>query len=66
MKPIIHLKAISDLNNFVQIKTLHPLVAVVDFSKVDEYIEDGTRISADFYTIMFKNYCANHLRYGRQ
>ena len=66
MKPIIHLKAIPDLNNFVQIKTLHPLVAVVDFSKVDEYIEDGTRISADFYTIMFKNYCANHLRYGRQ
>lgn len=66
MKPIIHLKAIADLNNFVQIKTLHPLVAVVDFSKVDEYIEDGTRISADFYTLMFKNYCANHLRYGRQ
>jgi AraC-like DNA-binding protein len=66
MKPIHHLKAITDLNNFVQIKTLHPLVVVVDFSKVDEYIEDGTRISADFYTIMFKNYCANHLRYGRQ
>jgi AraC-like DNA-binding protein len=41
-------------------------VAVVDFSKADQYIEDGTRISADFYTIMFKNYCANKLRYGRQ
>lgn len=66
MKPIINLKNISDINNFVQIKTLHPLVAVVDFSKVDEHIENGTRISADFYSIMFKNYCANHLRYGRQ
>jgi AraC-like DNA-binding protein len=33
---------------------------------VDEYLKEGTRISADFYTLMFKNYCANHLRYGRQ
>lgn len=66
MKPIIQLKHISDLNNFVKSKTSHPLVAVVDFSKTDEYLEEGTRISADFYSIMFKNYCANKLRYGRQ
>lgn len=66
MKDIIQLRNISDINNFVRCKTNHPLVAVVDFSKADEYIEDGTRISADFYSIMFKNYCANKLRYGRQ
>lgn len=66
MKPIIQLKTISEINNFVQCKTKHPLVAVVDFSKMDEYMEEGTRISADFYSIMFKNYCANKLRYGRQ
>lgn len=66
MKPIIQLHHISDINNFVKCKTNHPLVAVVDFSKADDYIEEGTRISADFYTIMFKNYCANKLRYGRQ
>lgn len=66
MKPIIQLQNISDINNFVKSKTNHPLVAVVDFSRADEYIEDGTRISADFYSIMFKNYCANKLRYGRQ
>jgi AraC-like DNA-binding protein len=66
MKPIIQLQHISDLNNFVKSKTSHPLVAVVDFSKTDEYLEEGTRISADFYSIMFKNYCANKLRYGRQ
>ena len=66
MKAIIHLKSISDLNHFVQSKTKHPLVAVVDFSKVDEFIEEGTRISSDFYSIMFKNYCVNNLRYGRQ
>jgi AraC-like DNA-binding protein len=38
----------------------------VDFGKVDEYLEEGTRISADFYSMMFKNYCTNHLKYGRQ
>lgn len=66
MKPIIQLHSISEINHFVQSKTNHPLVAVVDFGKADEYIEEGTRISADFYSIMFKNYCANKLRYGRQ
>jgi AraC-like DNA-binding protein len=66
MKPIVQLHNISDITNFVNTKTNHPLVAIVDFSKVDEHIEDGTRISADFYSIMFKNYCINKLRYGRQ
>ncbi|HMT35047.1 MAG TPA: helix-turn-helix transcriptional regulator [Chitinophagaceae bacterium] len=66
MNPIIQLHNISDINNFVKSKTNHPLVAVVDFSKADDYIEDGTRIIADFYSIMFKNNCANKLRYGRQ
>lgn len=66
MKPIIHLQSISEINRFVHSKTEHPLVSVVDFSMLEEQFEEGTRISADFYTIMFKNYCANHLKYGRQ
>jgi AraC-type DNA-binding domain-containing proteins len=66
MKPIIQIKNISEINRFVQGVTKHPLVAVVDFSKLDEQMEEGTRISCDFYSIMFKNYCANNMRYGRQ
>lgn len=66
MKPIIQIKSISEINRFVQGVTKHPLVAVVDFSKLDEQMEEGTRISCDFYSIMFKNYCANNMRYGRQ
>ncbi|SMG45253.1 Helix-turn-helix domain-containing protein [Marivirga sericea] len=66
MKPIIHLQQISEINQFVQSKTKHPLVSVVDFGKVDQYLEEGMRINADFYTIMFKNYSANTLKYGRQ
>ena len=66
MKPILHLHSISDINAFIDYKVRHPLVAVVDFSKIDEHIEEGTRISSDFYIVMFKNYCANKLRYGRK
>lgn len=66
MKPILQVKTISEINNFVKGVTKHPLVAVVDFSKVDELIEEDVKISCDFYCIMFKNYCANNMRYGRQ
>ncbi|WP_300492248.1 response regulator transcription factor [Flavobacterium sp.] len=67
MKPIVNLKSISEINKFVQQGNVnHPLVAVIDFSKVDEYVEEGTRICCDFYSIMFKNYCSNGLRYGKQ
>lgn len=66
VKPIIHLSDISEINRFVKSSTRHPLVSIVDFSKADEYIEEGTRISADFYSIIFKNYCTNQLKYGRQ
>ncbi|MXN90972.1 helix-turn-helix domain-containing protein [Flavobacterium sp. Sd200] len=66
MKPIIHLHSISDINKFVKGVTRHPLVAVIDFSKIDEYFQEEIRVSCDFYSIMFKNYCANKMRYGRQ
>lgn len=65
MQPIIHLEHIADINRFLQIPTQHPLVAVVDFSNMEDAIPEGTRISSSFYTIMFKNYCKNLMRYGR-
>lgn len=66
MKTVLHLQSIAEINTFMDDKIRHPLVAVVDFSKIEEHIEDGTRISCDFYMVMFKNYCANKLRYGRK
>lgn len=63
---MLHLKSITDLNRLLQLETLHPLVAVVDFAKTEEHIEAETKIHADFYSMMFKNYCSNKLRYGRQ
>ena len=66
MNPIVHLHSIADINAFIDDKIRHPLVAVFDFSKIDEHIEAGTRISCEFYMVMFKNYCSNKLRYGRK
>jgi len=66
MQPVIHLKNISDINKFIQGVIKHPLVSVIDFAKSDEYVQEGTRISCEFYSVMFKNYCVNQMKYGRQ
>lgn len=68
MSAFIHLQTISDLIPFFQLDdTLqHPLVAVVDFSKAKKQINGETRILADFYCILFKDYCSSNVRYGRK
>lgn len=67
MNDILHLKSISDLYRFLNLGYAeHPLIAVVDFSKVIEHTTDEIRIKTDFYSIIFKNYCRNHIRYGRK
>jgi AraC-like DNA-binding protein len=42
------------------------LVTVLDFSKVTEQVEQNSKITTDFYSIIFKNYCKNTLKYGRK
>lgn len=67
MQPIIHLRSISDINKFgLPQRVKHPLVTVIDFSKIDQQLDEGVQISMDFYCVMFKNYCTNNIRYGRQ
>ncbi len=67
MKPIIHLQSIADLYKLFNLgHNEHPLIAVIDFSKVSEQLEQDSKITTDFYSIMFKNYCKNHIKYGRK
>ena len=67
MRETIRLHSIADLHKLFQLgKSQHPLVAVLDFSKVSERVEENARIIADFYSIMFKNYCGNNIKYGRK
>lgn len=67
MKQVIHLHTISDVYRLFDLgPNRHPLVAVLDFSKANEQIEQDTKFITDFYTIMFKNYCKNSIKYGRR
>lgn len=67
MRSILHFKTISELTSQFRLgKINHPLVAVVDFTTVVDDLPANTRICADFYAVMFKNYCSNHIKYGRK
>ena len=67
MKDLIHLQTITDLHKLFNLgNSFHPLVTVLDFSKVTEQVKQNSKITTDFYSIMFKNYCKNHVKYGRK
>lgn len=68
MSIYLHLQTISDLFRFFHLDEAvrHPLIAVIDFSRVSEEIEEDMKISADFYSLIFKNYNRNAMKYGRK
>jgi AraC-like DNA-binding protein len=63
-----HLHTISELYTLFQLKhpVRHPLIAVVDFAEVNGHITEETKISSDYYSMMFKNTGNNNIRYGRK
>jgi AraC-like DNA-binding protein len=67
MRSKFHLQTISEIFELFGLSAhlQHPLVGVVDFSKVDQQIDNDLQISADYYSIMFKNYPNHKFRYGR-
>ena len=67
MKELIHLQTITDLHKLFNLgNCYHPLVTVLDFSKFTEQVEQNLKITTDFYSIMFKNYCKSHIKYERK
>ncbi|MBB6330020.1 AraC-like DNA-binding protein [Chryseobacterium sediminis] len=68
MNSIINLKSISEIYPFFKLKssTVHPLIAVIDFSLVKNFIEDYTRVSTNFYCLIFKDTNNSNLKYGRK
>jgi len=67
MNKLIHLHSITDLHKLFSLgNSFHPLVTVLDFRKVTENVEEYSKITTDFYSIMFKNYCKNKMKYGRK
>ena len=64
----IHLQTISEMFLLFGLAgdIHHPLVGVVDFSRVDQQIDCEINLSADYYSIMFKNYPDDKIKYGRK
>jgi len=66
MEQIVQIKTISKLNKMLgQEEPKHPLIGIIDFSKVDFGRYPNIKASTGFYTIMLKNLCPGALRYGR-
>lgn len=66
MAGILHIETISELNKIMgQEESKHPLIGIIDFSKLDFHAHHSIKISTGFYTIMLKNLCPGAFRYGR-
>lgn len=66
MDEIIKIDNISTLYEMIgQGVPKHPLVGILDFSKIDHKNYGNIKVSMGFYQIMLKNLCPGALRYGR-
>lgn len=52
------------MNRLLGVETLHPLIAVVDFSKIISPVED-ILFTCEFYSVMLKDGYCGELKYGR-
>ena len=67
MKDIYHIETISELNELLnQEKPKHPLVSIIDFSRVESFGKTDIKITTGFYCIMLKNQQCNKVKYGRE
>jgi len=63
MNEAIHIENISELNKLMgQEEPKHPLIGIIDFSKLDFTAYGNIKISTGFYTVMLKNLCPGALR----
>lgn len=63
-KEILHISTVSEYNDMLGVETLHPLVSVIDFSKVAPI--HHFRNSMGFYAVFLKEVMCGDLTYGRQ
>ncbi|WP_282014867.1 helix-turn-helix domain-containing protein [Marinifilum flexuosum] len=68
MSDIINIKTITELHDIMGFeKPQHPLISIVDFSKVEPiYLGSNIKIVSFLYSVMLKSANCGHLRYGRK
>ncbi len=65
MKSVLNIETIRDYNVLVGQETFHPLVSVIDFSKINSYKQPAVQtLNFGFYAVFFKNNEHCEIRYG--
>lgn len=62
MSDIIKINSVTEYNNMVGQETLHPLISIIDFSKVDPFAFQKTQIN--LYAIFLKDIKCGNITYG--
>lgn len=66
MDTVIKVDSINEFHNLFGLdKPEHPLISIIDFSKIDFKQQGDVKMSLGFYIIMQKNLCPGAFRYGR-
>lgn len=68
MNKVQHIATINEYNTIVQHSTLHPLVSIIDFSKLNRQKREKSQVlslSFGFYAVFMKNNKHCSIRYGR-
>lgn len=64
MKNIYRIESISDFNKLNGVETLHPLVSIIDYSKVDVAFTEHTHYYYGVYAVYLKEFICGELTYG--
>ena len=65
MNELLQIETISQIHELIGDKPKHPLVSVIDFSKIKESPKELPRFVVGFYGIVFKNDSKCEWKYGR-
>jgi AraC-like DNA-binding protein len=66
MKHLFRIDSIADFSKLNGVETLHPLVSIIDYSKVDVTFTDHTHYFYGVYAVYLKEVICGELTYGRK
>ena len=63
MKDLLEIPSITEYNEYMGVKTIHPLISIVDFSQAK--VQHRYKTMLGFYAMFFKDKKCGDMRYGR-
>ncbi len=68
MNRLVQLQNMTEIFRFFNLEepVRHPLIGIVDFSRVTDHVPEPVSVSASYYAVIFKQYRNHSIRYGRR